>query len=64
MTHPQRADVLVIDGGIVGTSVAPYLTYMGVGSMVLLERKYLAAGFWASVWSGLPAEEGAGYANW
>jgi heterotetrameric sarcosine oxidase gamma subunit len=41
---PQRARVVVIGGGAIGTSVAYHLTKLGVTDVVLLERKELTAG--------------------
>jgi heterotetrameric sarcosine oxidase gamma subunit len=41
---PQRAQVVVIGGGAIGTSVAYHLTKLGVNDVVLLERKELTAG--------------------
>ncbi len=38
------ADVVVIGGGIEGTSIAYHLTELGVKNLVLLEKKQLAAG--------------------
>jgi sarcosine oxidase subunit beta len=44
MALPQTADVVVIGGGVIGTSVAFHLARMKAGQVVLLERKHLAAG--------------------
>jgi sarcosine oxidase subunit beta len=44
MTLPHTADVVVIGGGVIGTSIAYHLTRMNVGKVVLLERRHLAAG--------------------
>ncbi len=44
MTLPQTADIVIIGGGVTGTSIAYHLARMGAGSVVLLERKHLAAG--------------------
>jgi glycine/D-amino acid oxidase-like deaminating enzyme len=41
---PQRAQVVVIGGGIVGCSVAYHLTLRGLTDVVLLERKQLTSG--------------------
>jgi sarcosine oxidase subunit beta len=35
----QSADVVVIGGGIIGTSIAYHLAHLGAGSVVLLERE-------------------------
>jgi sarcosine oxidase subunit beta len=44
MRIPDTADIVVIGGGVIGTSVAFHLSRMGAGRVVLLERKHLAAG--------------------
>lgn len=44
MKLPKTADAVVIGGGIIGTSIAFHLARMGAGRVLLLERKYLAAG--------------------
>ena len=44
MTVPPSADVVVIGGGVIGTSIAFHLARMKAGKVVLLERKHLAAG--------------------
>ncbi len=41
---PDRARVVVIGGGIIGTSVAYHLAHAGVGEVVLLERDRLTSG--------------------
>ncbi len=41
---PQRADVVIIGGGVVGASIAYHLTKIGVTDVVLLERKQLTCG--------------------
>ena len=41
---PQRADVVIIGGGVVGTSIAYHLTKLGITNTVLLERKQLTSG--------------------
>src|SRR5215217_4103376 len=41
---PSQADVVVIGGGVVGTSVAYHLVKAGIASVVLLERKQLTCG--------------------
>src|SRR5918998_3498944 len=47
---PATADVVVIGGGITGTSTAWQLARRGAGRVVLLERATLAAG--GSGWTG------------
>ena len=44
MTLPKTADIIIIGGGVIGTSVAFHLSRMGGGEVVLLERKHLAVG--------------------
>jgi glycine cleavage system aminomethyltransferase T/glycine/D-amino acid oxidase-like deaminating enzyme len=41
---PSQADVVVIGGGVVGTSVAYHLVKAGINNVVLLERKQLTCG--------------------
>jgi heterotetrameric sarcosine oxidase gamma subunit len=41
---PQRADVVIIGGGIVGCSIAYHLTKEGITNVALLERKQLTSG--------------------
>ncbi|GGC66251.1 GcvT family protein [Chelatococcus reniformis] len=41
---PQRAQVVIVGGGIVGCSVAYHLTRRGLTDVVLLERKQLTSG--------------------
>ena len=43
-TLPSHARVVVIGGGIIGTSVAYHLAHMGVKDVVLLERDRLTSG--------------------
>src|SRR6478735_1405711 len=40
----DRADVVVIGGGVIGVSTAFHLAKAGAGRVVLLERRYLGAG--------------------
>ena len=41
---PQRADVVIIGGGIIGCSIAYHLTKVGITNVVVLERKQLTSG--------------------
>ena len=41
---PAHAQVVVIGGGIIGTSVAYHLAQMGCGEVVLLERDEVTSG--------------------
>jgi sarcosine oxidase subunit beta len=41
---PERADVVIVGGGILGLSLAHQLTLRGVRDVVVLERSYLNAG--------------------
>ncbi len=41
---PTRAEVVVVGGGVIGTSIAYHLTKAGVGDLLLLERHQLTAG--------------------
>ena len=41
---PERAQVVVIGGGVTGTSVSYHLNKLGVTDVVLLERKELTSG--------------------
>lgn len=41
---PTRAEVVVVGGGVIGTSIAYHLTKAGVGDVLLLERHQLTAG--------------------
>lgn len=41
---PDHADVVVVGGGIIGTSVAYHLGKLGVSNVVLLERDQLTSG--------------------
>lgn len=42
--QPDRADVIVVGGGIAGCSVAYHLTKLGINDVVLCERKQLTCG--------------------
>ncbi|GAA2343420.1 FAD-dependent oxidoreductase [Dactylosporangium salmoneum] len=44
MDLPERARVVVVGGGVIGTSVAYHLAKMGVPDVLLLERNRLTAG--------------------
>ncbi|MBX6752021.1 MAG: GcvT family protein [Micromonosporaceae bacterium] len=44
MEIPDRARVVVIGGGVIGTSVAYHLAHLGVTDVVLLERDRLTSG--------------------
>src|ERR1700744_285801 len=41
---PDRARVVVIGGGVIGTSVAYHLAHLGFGEVLLLERDRLTSG--------------------
>src|ERR1700740_665617 len=41
---PRRARVVVIGGGIIGTSITYHLAHLGVRDVVLLERDRLTSG--------------------
>ncbi len=43
-TIPDRAQVIVVGGGIIGTSVAYHLAHMGMKDVLLLERDRLTSG--------------------
>lgn len=43
-TLPTQAQVVIIGGGVIGTSVAYHLTRLGLTDVVLLERKTLTCG--------------------
>jgi len=44
MSVPQQADVVVVGGGIMGTSISWQLAKRGAGRVILLERETIAAG--------------------
>lgn len=49
---PERADVVIIGGGIIGCSIAYHLTKLGITDVLLLERRQLCCGTtWHSVGS-------------
>ena len=41
---PRKAQVVIVGGGIVGSSIAYHLTLRGLTDVVLLERKQLTSG--------------------
>jgi len=41
---PNRADVIIIGGGIIGASIAYHLTKIGITDVVLMERRQLTCG--------------------
>jgi heterotetrameric sarcosine oxidase gamma subunit len=41
---PERAQVVIIGGGVIGTSVAYHLTKLGYGDVILLEQGQLSSG--------------------
>ena len=41
---PDRVDVVIIGGGIIGCSIAYHLTRLGISDVLLLERKQLTCG--------------------
>ena len=43
-TVPDRARVIVVGGGVIGTSVAYHLAHLGVPDVLLLERDQLTSG--------------------
>jgi glycine cleavage system aminomethyltransferase T/glycine/D-amino acid oxidase-like deaminating enzyme len=44
VTLPNRAQVVIVGGGIIGTSVAYHLAHLGVTDVVLLEQGQLSSG--------------------
>ncbi len=44
MDMPTTADIVIIGGGVIGTSTAYHLTRMGAGSVMLIERNHLGSG--------------------
>lgn len=41
---PTHSQVVIIGGGIIGTSIAYHLTKLGMTDVLLLERKTLTSG--------------------
>jgi len=41
---PTRSRVVIVGGGVIGTSIAYHLTRLGWGDVVLLERDRLTSG--------------------
>ena len=41
---PNRTDIVIVGGGIIGCSVAYHLTQLGISDVVLFERKQLTSG--------------------
>ena len=41
---PNRTDIVIVGGGIIGCSVAYHLTPLGISDVVLFERKQLTSG--------------------
>ena len=50
---PSKADVVIIGGGIIGTSIAYYLSKKGVKDVLLLERSLLGSGTTAKCVGGI-----------
>jgi len=50
---PSRADVVIIGGGIIGTSIAYYLSKSGVKDVLLLEKSLLGSGATAKCVGGI-----------
>lgn len=44
MSIPERADVVIIGGGVAGCSIAYHLTKLGISDVVLCERRQLTCG--------------------
>ncbi|HEV2778348.1 MAG TPA: FAD-binding oxidoreductase [Actinophytocola sp.] len=56
MSAPATAGVVVIGGGVIGTSVAYHLARAGVGGVVLVERDTLASGSTSRAAGGVRAQ--------
>ena len=50
---PSKADVVIVGGGIIGTSIAYYLSKKGVKKVLLLEKSLLGAGTTAKCVGGI-----------
>ena len=53
---PESADVVVVGGGVIGTSIAFHLAEAGVTGVLLLEREQLAAGSTSKAAGGVRAQ--------
>ena len=53
---PERAEVVVIGGGVIGTSIAFHLAEAGVRDVVLLERDELGQGSTSKAAGGVRAQ--------
>src|SRR5690349_10995819 len=53
---PARAGIVVVGGGVIGTSIAFHLAEAGVGDVVLLERDELGHGSTAKAAGGVRAQ--------
>ena len=56
MTLPARAEVVVVGGGVMGTSIAFHLAEAGVRDVVLVERDALASGSTSRAAGGVRAQ--------
>ena len=53
---PHRASVVVVGGGVIGTSIAFHLAEAGVPEVVLIERDELGAGSTSKAAGGVRAQ--------
>ncbi|HEX7526748.1 MAG TPA: FAD-dependent oxidoreductase, partial [Gaiellaceae bacterium] len=53
---PARAEVVVVGGGVIGTSIAFHLAEAGVGDVLLVERDALASGSTSRAAGGVRAQ--------
>ena len=53
---PASAEVVIVGGGVIGTSIAFHLAEAGVGEVVLLERDALASGSTSRAAGGIRAQ--------